>query len=313
MKNKITVGVLYGGASPEHEVSKMTAKSILENIDRAKFGVLEIFIDKDGNFNHKDLDGVDIAFLAFHGENCEDGKFQEHLDSKGVKYTGSGAKASRINMNKDLQKIYFTKAGLKTVKYLIIDGDSSIFEIEKRIVEIIGYPCFIKPVNAGSSLGISKVSNNSDLKIAIAGANKINTNIIAEKAVDKPRELEISLVGNRNLTISNPGEILTNGEFYSYEAKYLKYFPTTSSPKNLSENLSQKIKDWAKKAYRITGCRGYARVDFFLDKKGELYINEINTLPGFTSIHSVYPKLMIATGISYKDLITKIIGLGLDA
>lgn len=311
MKNKIIVGVLYGGASCEHEVSKMTAKSILQNIDRTKFDVLEIFVNKDGNFDHKDLNKIDIAFLAFHGENYEDGKFQEYLDSRDVKYTGSGAEASQINMDKDLQKIYFTKTGLKPVEYITIDGDSSISETNERIIETINYPCFIKPANAGSSLGISKILNKTDLKKAIVEASKINTKIIAENAVDKPRELEVAVLGNNNLIISNPGEVLTNGQVYSYEAKYLKPFSTIISPKNLSDNLCQKIRNWAKKAYKITGCKGYARVDFFLDKKGELYINEINTLPGFTLI-SMFPKLMEATGISYKDLITKIIELGLE-
>lgn len=311
MKKKINVGVLYGGASCEHEVSKMTAKSILKNIDRAKFNVLEIFVDKNGDFNHKNLNKINIAFLAFHGENYEDGKFQEYLDSRGVKYTGSGAEASQINMDKDLQKIYFAKAGLKTVDYLTIDGDASISETDERIVETLNYSCFIKPVNAGSSLGISKVSNKSDLKKAIIEANKIGTKIVAEKAVNKPRELEIAVLGNDNLIVSNLGEVLTSGQFYSYETKYLKPFSTSTSPKNLSENLSRKIKDWAKKAYKITGCKGYARVDFFLDRKGELYINEINTLPGFTAI-SMFPKLMEASGINYKYLITKIIELGLE-
>jgi D-alanine-D-alanine ligase len=311
MKNNITVGILYGGASCEHEVSKMTAKSILKNIDRAKFNVLEIFVDKNGDFNHKNLNKIDIAFLAFHGENYEDGKFQEYLDSRGVKYTGSGAEASQINMDKDLQKIYFAKAGLKTVDYLTIDGDESISETDKRIIETLNYPCFIKPVNAGSSLGISKVSNKSDLKKAIIEANKIGTKIVAEKAVNKPRELEVAVLGNNNVIISDPGEILANGQFYSYEKKYLKPFSTTVNPKSLPKNLSRNIKNWAKKAYKITGCKGYARVDFFLDQKSELYINEINTLPGFTSI-SMFPKLMEASGINYKDLITKIIELGLE-
>ena len=308
---KIKVGIIYGGDSCEHEVSLMTADSILKNIDREKFKVVEISVDKQGNFDHKLLDDIDIAFLAFHGENYEDGKFQEFLGAKNIKYSGSGVLASEINMNKDLQKRYFREAGLKTANFITVTAKDSINQIKKIIDETIGYPCILKPTNTGSSLGITKVENSDQISKAISEANKISADIIIEQFIKDRRELEVGVLGNDNLIVSDPGEVLTHNEVYSYEAKYFKPFKTSVEAKNLSEETVAKIKDWVEKAYRATGCRGYSRIDFFLAVSGELYINEINTLPGFTKI-SMFPKLMLKMGISYKDLITKIIELGLE-
>ena len=311
MRKKIKVAVVYGGKSPEHEVSKMTAKSVLNNLDRDKFEISEIFIDKRGNFDQELIKNIDIAFLAVHGENYEDGKFQRYLDGLGVKYTGSGARSSEINMNKDLQKKSFKEAGLDVVPYFVASMKENSFQIDARIKSEFDYPCIIKPINAGSSLGITKVLDSARLLPAVLNAGEINEEIIIEKAVEGHRELEVSVLGNHDLTISDPGEILTNGEVYSYQAKYFSPFKTTTEAVGLSSETVEKIKDWAEKAYRATECRGYARVDFFLAKNGDLYINEINTLPGFTDI-SMFPKALGAMGISYQNLITKIIELGLE-
>lgn len=308
---KLKVGVLYGGDSCKHEVSCMTADSILKHIDQDKFDVAEICVDRQGNFDHKLLADIDIAFLAFHGENYEDGKFQEFLEAKKIKYTGSGVKASEINMNKELEKQHFRQAGLKTAEYITVSGKHSTKEIAKMIDETLDYPLIVKPVSMGSSLGMTKAGGEEDLVQALEEARKINDNIIIEKLIECPRELEVSILGNDNLIVSDPGEVITCGQLYTYETKYFKPFETTDKPKHLSKEVVAKIKDWAKKAYRATGCRGYGRVDFFLAPNGELYINEINTLPGFTKI-SMFPKLMQKVGISYKDLITRIIELASD-
>lgn len=308
MKKKI-VGLIYGGKSPEHEVSKMTAKSIRENIDRDQFDVIDIFIDKEGKYDYSILNNIDVAFLAVHGPNCEDGKLQKLLGKYKIKYTGSGAKSSKINMDKISQHRYFNKTGLKVTDNISF-GKEALDDIVKAIKDF-GLPVVIKPNNGGSSIGITKVENESKIKQAVVDARKYDTKIIVERAVSNPREIEIAILGNDELIISNPGEVISNGKFYSYETKYFKPFDTTVKAKNLSKNQIDGLKEMAKKAYRCTNCRGYARVDFFIDKNGEIYINEINTLPGFTKI-SMFPKLMQEMGISYKELITKIIKLALE-
>ncbi len=310
MNAKIRVGLIYGGESFEHEVSKMTAKSILENIDRTLFDVKEIYIDQNGRFDDNKLTDIDVVFLAVHGPNCEDGKLQKYLEKHGIKYTGSGIEASKINMSKSLMHATFAQAGLPIVKYL-----SFIKKDYHKIIDMVSntleFPVFVKPNNTGSSVGISKAESIEDLKSAAGEAFKYDDNIIVEEGIKSPREIEIGILGNGKLTVSVPGEILSDGDFYSYETKYLNPFETTTDVKNLNKNEINKLKELAKKAYQITGCRGYARIDFLMDQKRNIYISEINTLPGFTKI-SMFPKLMQKAGISYRDLITHIIKLALE-
>ncbi|OQB06018.1 MAG: D-alanine--D-alanine ligase A [bacterium ADurb.Bin212] len=305
------VAVIYGGNSCEHEVSCMTAESILNHIDRKKFEVFEIFVDKQGLFNRSSLKDVDVVFLAFHGENYEDGSFQKYLESVGLKYTGSGVEASRINMDKVLQKSYFARAGLKVARHLSVLAEDDIYLIDADIHRCFGYPVIVKPVNGGSSIGISKANDLKELKHSINLASKVSHNIIIEEKILISREIEVAVLGNKKLTISAPGEVLGSGNIYSYEAKYQGGFKTIDVAQGISDRMSRKIRSWARKSYMITGCMGYARIDFFIDINGELIINEINTLPGFTKI-SMFPKLMAASGINYKKLITKIILLALN-
>jgi len=183
-------------------------------------------------------------------------------------------------------------------------------EIIKKTEKEIGYPCFIKPNNTGSSIGISKATNIHELRQGMQKAFKCDEKIIVEEAVANPREIEVAILGNDNLMISEPGEIDSNGEFYSYETKYFKPF-NTKMETELSEEKKRELKNLAEKAYKVTSCRGYSRIDFLIDKDEEIYINEINTLPGFTKI-SMFPKLMGEAGIPYKNLITKIINLALE-
>ncbi|MCL5410261.1 MAG: D-alanine--D-alanine ligase [Patescibacteria group bacterium] len=309
-KKKIKVGLIYGGASFEHEVSRMTAKSILLNIDKELFDVKEIYIDKNGNLDENLLKDIDIAFLAVHGPNCEDGKLQKYLEDRGIKYTGSGVAASALNMNKIRMHDAFKTAGLKVVEYFGCDKSWDLLKIKENIEKNFGYPCFVKANNAGSSVGVSRVDSESELKKALEEAFKCNEKIIVEAAVKNPREFEIAVLGNNELIISLPGEVNSDGEFYSYDAKYFHPFETKANAP-LQSNQSDEIKEMAEKAYKVTGCRGYARIDFLMDGGGKIYINEINSLPGFTKI-SMFPKMMQAIGINYKDLITRIIQLALE-
>lgn len=308
--SKMKVGVVFGGKSQEHEVSKMTKDSIIKHIDRSVFDVIEIYIDRYGILDQKLLDSIDIAFLAVHGANVEDGKLQSYLEEKGVKYTGSGIEASAINMDKARMHKKLREAGLRTVKYFRAKTSDCINKIDNSITREIAYPCFLKSNNAGSSIGITKVNSKSDLLKAINEAAKYDSSITIEEAIEKPLEVEVAILGNDNLLVSNPGEILSNGEFYSYEHKYFKPFDTSAKTNKLSAEQTAEIKRMAAKGYRSTGCKGYARVDFFVDQKGLVYLNEINTLPGFTKT-SMFPKLMAQSGIAYKELITRIIELAL--
>jgi D-alanine-D-alanine ligase len=310
MNKKIKVGLIYGGESFEHEVSKMTADSILENIDQDKFEVTKMYINKDGHLDEKLLKDIEVAFLAVHGPNCEDGKLQKYLEGSGIKYTGSGVEASALNMDKIKMHDAFKKAGIPVVEYLGFDkknGDSEIIEKTERE---IGYPCFVKANNAGSSVGVSRASNIHELRQAILEAFKCDDQIIVEEAVKNPREIEVAVLGNDELTLSDPGEVSSNGQFYSYDAKYFHPFNTEAKAELLPEQIKT-IKEMAEKAYGSTGCKGYSRIDFLIDESGKIYLNEINTLPGFTKT-SMFPKLMAGAGITYKDLISKIIYLALD-
>jgi len=306
--DQIKVGLIYGGQSPEHEVSKMTAESIRGNIDREKFEVVDIFIDQNGKFDENLLNDIDVAFLAVHGPNCEDGRLQQYLEDHNIKYTGSGVEASRINMDKYLMHKVFAENDLSVVEFE--DFNKNDINLAQDFVQKIGLPVFVKPNNGGSSIGFSKVTNQDELKDAISRAFEYDDRITIEKAITNPREIELAIMGNNDLAVSKPGEILTQGEFYSYENKYNNPFETTVNAE-LSPEQTKNFQDLAEKAYLATGCRGYARVDFLMDQNGEIYLNEINTLPGFTKI-SMFPKLMAAIGIPYKDLITKIIELALE-
>lgn len=307
---KTKVAIAYGGNTFEHEVSKMTSSSILENIDRNIFDVSEIYIDKEGKFDEGLLKDVDVVFIATHGPNYEDGKFQKFLEGKGVRYTGAGVECSRLSMNKTEMHRVHKNSGLPVVENRgFRKGEEE--EIRNYCREI-GYPVFVKSDNAGSSIGITPVAKDSDLDKALNSAYECDENICIEKGVPDHREYEVAVLGNgEDLTVSEPGEILANGQFYSYDTKYFHPFATTTNISDMTAEKASEIKDLAKKAYISAGCKGYARMDFLADSKGKIYISEISTLPGFTKI-SMFPQMMLATGLSYKDLITKIIELAME-
>lgn len=357
---KLKIGVLYGGRSGEHDVSLCSAASVVAALDRNKYNVTAIGIDKDGRWyvqenpqivpdkdfgkkmalkkrglwlvNHfeqknklhlynikgkKEEVIVDVVFPVIHGTFCEDGTLQGLLELAMVPYVGADVIGSAVGMDKDVAKRLLNQAGIPVVPSETVnkqrwqDYDEAKF-IMKNVLEKLGLPLFVKPVCTGSSVGVKKVKKKDDLAKAMNFAFQFDTRVMIEEAIDC-REIECAVLGNENPVGSVLGEIIPNHEFYSYEAKYID--PNGAAlkiPAKINKTLSDKIRRIAVEGYMALGCSSMARVDFFLDKKtNKFYLNEINTLPGFTSI-SMYPKLWEATGLKYSDLLDKLIALALD-
>lgn len=353
----LNVGILYGGRSHEHNVSRCSAASVVSAIDREKYNVIAIGIDRDGkwyvqdeplivddadfgrkmalkkkgawylnHFNEKhklnlyDTENgrkisVDIVFPVMHGTYCEDGTLQGLLELSMVPYVGADITGSVIGMDKDVSKRLLRDSGISVVPWITLKREawkngknSIIFHAEKEL----DYPVFVKPATSGSSVGIKKAIDRVQLNEAVEYAFSYDIKVLIEKAVNA-REIECSVLGNNSPSVSVPGEIIPGHEFYSYEAKYIDdKGAELVIPADIEEPLAVKIRDEALKAYTVLNCTGMARVDFFLEKSSrEIYLNEINTLPGFTSI-SMYPKLWEHSGLGYKDLISKLIELGLE-
>ncbi len=320
--------ILFGGNSSEHYVSCKSAKSIIENIDKKLFKVEVTGIDFDNtwykfsddlsylkNDNWKEanilkIDNIikyikefDVVFPITHGTNGEDGKLQGMLELFNIPFVGCKTLTSSIGMDKAMSKIIFDSLNIKQVPYIVINDDYKINDIMERIE----LPVIVKPANGGSSIGISKANNKKELIKAMKEAKKYDSKVIIEKFI-KARELEVAVLENKgNILCSNIGEIKSANEFYDYDAKYVNSKSTTTIPDDIPLSIVDKIKEYAKKIFKGLNCNGYARVDFFYDEKSEeIYINEINTMPGFTSI-SMYPKLIESIGINYTDLITTLI------
>jgi D-alanine-D-alanine ligase len=354
---KICVGVIFGGRSGEHEVSLVSAESVISTLDKEKYEVIPIGITKTGEWvtaNKKPkikngkllelfksgkiksgsklppeiLTKVDVVFPVLHGTFGEDGTIQGLFEMLNIPYVGSGVLGSAIGMDKIVQKQLYEQAGLPVVKYIWFTkrewlNNSKIqksklqlkaenFDIVRHIEKELGYPCFIKPANLGSSVGITKAHNRKELIFGINLAVRYDTKILVEKACPNAREIECSVLGNDEPIASLPGEIIPSNEFYDYNAKYVDGKSKAIIPAKLSKNLTQKIQNLACQVFKITNSAGMARVDFLLDNKSKkIYINEINTIPGFTSI-SMYPKLWQTSGIAYRDLLDILIYLALQ-
>lgn len=320
--------ILFGGNSPEHYISCLSCKSIIEHIDKKKFYFEVAGIDFDNtwykfkddisyleNRNWKDanilkidnvinyLNGFDVVFPVTHGSFGEDGRLQGMLELFNIKFVGCKSKGSAICMDKTLSKILFDKLGINLVPYITLDNDDKVSDV----IDKIEFPVIVKPSNGGSSIGINKASNKKELVKAIKEAKCYADNVIIEKFI-KARELEVAVLENKNnILCSRPGEIKSSNEFYDYDAKYVSDSSYTTIPGDLPENIVNKIKEDALKVFEELGLKGYARIDFFYDEEEDkVYINEVNTLPGFTFI-SMYPKLMEDAGINYTDLITTLI------
>ncbi len=307
---KLKVAVLFGGISAEHEISILSADSVMENLDKDKFEVLPVKISKSGKMNIEKIKLADVVFPVLHGKGGEDGSIQKYLESINKKYVGSPPKASALALNKIASKQVWQKSKLPIPSFHFF-SKIKWQENPASILQKINPPVFVKPANTGSSIGITKVEKKSQFKEAIAKALKYDNLVIVEEALENIREIEVSILGNHTLAVSLPGEIIPADKFYTYQAKY-KVPSKLIIPARLSKKKISKIQDLAEKAYRALGCRGFARVDFFLIKtEGKIYLNEINTIPGFTKL-SMFPKLMEASGLKYKDLLTKIIELALE-
>lgn len=348
---KITVGVIFGGKSGEHEVSIASAISIIKNISKKKYKILPIGIHKNGKWAIGSLsyrlvpenlkkfltspkknpkkkqyvslarqlpyihpNTVDIAFPVLHGTYGEDGTMQGMLELANIPYVGSGVLGSALGMDKVVQKELYKLHGLNQVKFFCIkkkDWSRNKKHILRFIEKNYDYPIFVKPANLGSSVGISKAKNKKDLIKAIKIASQYDNKILIEEGLIHIREIECAVLGNDNPKASVCGEVVPSNEFYDYSAKYIDNASKIFIPAKLNKRTEKKIQSMAIQAFTILNLSGMARVDFFLTKKNIIYINEVNTIPGFTSI-SMYPKLWEASGLPYAKLIDKIISLALE-
>lgn len=257
---------------------------------------------------------VDVIFPVLHGTFGEDGTVQGLLELAGIPYVGAGVLGSAAGMDKDVMKRLFRDAGLPVAQWLLVlrsEWQENPAGIRRAIAKQIGYPLFVKPANLGSSVGIRKVHRVAELNAAVENAARYDRKILAEKAVNA-REIECAVLGNDQPQASVPGEVVPVNEFYDYEAKYLKAGSELIIPARLTATQTRRVRDCAVRAFRAVDCAGMARVDMLMDRKtGKIFVNEINTIPGFTSI-SMYPKLWEASGIPYRELIDRLVALALE-
>jgi D-alanine-D-alanine ligase len=348
-KKRLRVGVLFGGRSGEHEVSLASAASVIRGLDPDKYEAVPIGITKDGHWlvgegavkmlpevlkggrrvmltadpteaalvpldRGAGAQRLDVIFPVMHGTFGEDGTIQGMLELAGLPYVGAGVLGSAIGMDKDVAKRLCQEAGIPVVPWVTVhrwhwekDPESVKAEIEAKFE----YPVFVKPATLGSSVGMTKVHNAGELAPALNVACEYGMKILVEKAVTA-REIEVSVLGNHEPQASVPGEIVPHREFYDYAAKYLEEGTQLVIPADLKPKQATKIQSLAIQTFRALELSGMARVDFFLEKKGgKIYLNEANTIPGFTSI-SMYPKLWEASGIPFRELIDRLIDLALE-
>jgi len=315
MRKKLRVAVVYGGRSGEHEVSIRSARSIMAAMDRTKYEVLEFFITRAGRWKPYAIrpepggnPGIDVVFPVLHGTFGEDGTVQGLLELAALPYVGAGVLGSAASMDKDFTKRLCVERGLPVVEWVVLErGRLSVSAVEERLT----YPVFVKPANLGSSVGISKAKNRRALKKALELAALYDTKVIVERAIEG-RELECSVLGNEDPQASAPCEIIPSREFYDYEDKYILDRAETIAVADLTPAESEEVRRLAVACYQAVGCEGMARVDFLLEAAtGRIWINEINTIPGFTSI-SMYPKMWEASGLPYPRLIDRLIELALE-
>jgi D-alanine-D-alanine ligase len=348
-KKRLRVGVIFGGRSGEHEVSLVSAASVIRALDPGKYEAVPIGIAKDGRWLAGSpaqkmlpevlrtgqrvmlpadpgvaalvpLEGrtespvrVDVIFPVLHGTYGEDGTVQGLLELSGLPYVGSGVLGSAVGMDKDMQKRLFRQEGLPVGDFVAVlrsEWESARKKVLQMIQKKFRFPVFVKPATLGSSVGMTKAHDAKELAKALDFAAEFAMKIVVEKYI-RGREIELSVLGNDTPKASIPGEIIPHREFYDYAAKYLEEGTRLLIPAKLSKAQVKRYQDYAVRAFRCLECRGMARVDFFLEKStGRMYINEVNTIPGFTSI-SMYPKLWEASGLSYRELIDQLIELAL--
>ena len=349
---KKTVGVVFGGKSSEHEISLISARSIIENIPADKYNVVKIGITRDGEWRLYEGDTeklpsgewescctpavitpdasvhgltvfrdggietvrLDAVFPALHGKNGEDGSIQGLFQLAGIPYVGCGVASSAICMDKALTNIICDANGIAQARWLQIEKsqlEKGISDTLDRAEEYLRYPVFVKPARAGSSVGISKAYDRGELEAAVENAFRYDSKIVCEEFIDG-FEVECAVMGNVTPTVSSVGEIVPESDFYDYDAKYRSGTTKLLIPSSLTEEKMGEVRTIAAKAYKAFGCTGLARIDFLVDKKsGKVFLNEPNTLPGFTSI-SMYPKLFEADGVAYGELLDRLIEMAFE-
>ncbi len=341
--SKLRLALIFGGRSGEHDVSLMSARSVLSVLDPAKYEVTQIGITREGQwltgedvigkFENGKLDGlerfvlsgdpstrttqyaIDVFFPILHGTFGEDGTIQGLFEMADVAYVGAGVVGSAVGMDKGVFKEVMRANDIPIVESVL----ASRSDVEKNMNAVIekaekagAYPLFTKPANLGSSVGVTKCHNRSDLQEGLMEAASFDRRILVERGVVDAREIEVSVLGNDEPVASVCGEVLPSREFYSYESKYIDGTSGLAIPAPLPKETSERIREYAVRAYKLIDCAGMARVDFFVEKESnKIYLNELNTIPGFTKI-SMYPKLWEASGLSYAKLVDRLIELALE-
>ncbi len=353
---KVRVGVIFGGQSGEHEISLLSAQSVMRTMNKDKYEIVPIGITAEGHWllggdplqvltggqmtmpkllggplPHRasgevsrtlSLDArrssappVDVIFPVLHGPMGEDGTVQGLLELTDIPYVGAGVTASAVGMDKAVMKDVFCAHGLPVVPYRVFlrrEWERDPATVMARIEAEIGFPCFVKPANLGSSVGITKVHDALELDAALAEAASYDRKLLIEWAVPQAREIECSVLGNDDPIASVPGEVKPGREFYDYEAKYFDARTQLIVPAPLPDELTMRVRELAIRAFKAIDCAGMARVDFLLASgTGDLYLSEINTIPGFTAV-SMYPRMWEASGLAYSELIDRLIELALE-
>lgn len=352
---KLSVCVLFGGMSPEHEVSLRSAESVLNNMDKEKYNIFPVGITKEGNWiiyggdDYSELpsgawinnpgncagclspvrgqgllrfegdcvvrERIDVVFPVLHGENGEDGTVQGLLQLAGIPYVGPHVAASAVSMDKTLTKLVADQAGVPQAAWRLVrrgELENHMDHVIAALEDQFNYPMFVKPAGTGSSVGVSKAADRESLHKALHAAGEFDDKILVEEFIDG-REIEVAVMGNDNPVASICGEIDSGAEFYDYDAKYVTDTSTAYIPARISEDVEEQVREQAVKVYSAIGCQGLSRVDFFVTRAdNRIVFNEINTLPGFTSI-SMYPKLFAASGIPYGQLIDELLRLAREA
>ena len=351
----LSVCILFGGVSPEHEVSLRSAESVLNNIDKSKYNVFPVGITKEGKWilyggkDYSDLPSgrwlthpdnrqaaispirgqglltfegdcvvrqqIDVVFPVLHGENGEDGTIQGLLQLAGIPYVGPHVAASAVAMDKTLTKLVVDQAGITQAAWNLVRRSDMGSRMEGTLDALeakFTYPMFVKPAGTGSSVGVSKATEREDLKKALLEAGKYDDKVLVEEFI-RGREIEVAVMGNESPVASVCGEIDSGADFYDYDAKYITDTSVSYIPARIPEDVAETVRDTAVKVYKAIGCQGLSRVDFFVTwQENRVVFNEINTIPGFTSI-SMYPKLFGASGVPYSQLIDKLLELALEA
>ena len=351
----LSVCILFGGVSPEHEVSLRSAESVLNNIDESKYNVFPVGITKEGKWilyggkDYSDLPSgrwlthpdnrqaaispirgkglltfegdcvvrqqIDVVFPVLHGENGEDGTIQGLLQLAGIPYVGPHVAASAVAMDKTLTKLVVDHAGITQAAWNLVRRSDMGSRMEGTLDALeakFAYPMFVKPAGTGSSVGVSKATEREDLKKALLEAGKYDDKVLVEEFI-RGREIEVAVMGNESPVASVCGEIDSGADFYDYDAKYITDTSVSYIPARIPEDVAETVRDTAVKVYKAIGCQGLSRVDFFVTwQENRVVFNEINTIPGFTSI-SMYPKLFGASGVPYSQLIDKLLELALEA